>query len=128
MTGFLVRFLERKATKKEVVERGGHANDLKDTTNPAIFRQFLTEDVPREELYEALKFAQENDYGDIATDIQDAIDDSERDKRAYKVVEPQMKKLPEEVARKVGTYLGGKTRKTRKRKTRKRKSLKNKSR
>lgn len=128
MPGFLVRFLQRKATKKEVIERGGDANDLKDTTNPAIFRQFLTEDVPREELYEALKFAQENDYGDIATDIQDAIDDSERDKRAYGVVEPQMKKLPEDVARKVGTYLGGKTRKTRKtrkaRKSKKRKSLK----
>lgn len=128
MPGFLVRFLQGKATKKEVVERGGHANDLKDTTNPALFRQFLTEDVPREELYEALKFAQENDYGDIATDIQDAIDDSERDKRAYDVVQPQMKKLPEDVARKVGTYLGGKTRKLRKlRKTKKRKSLKVKS-
>ena len=124
MPGFLIRFLQGKATKKEVVERGGHASDLKDRTNPALFRQFLTEDVPREELYEALAFAQENEYGDIAEDIQFAIDDSEKDKRAYKVVERQMKKVPEDVARKVGTYLGGKTRK---RKNRKRKSLKVKS-
>ena len=124
MPGFLVRFLQRKATKKEVTDRGGDPNDLKDTTNPAIFRQYLTEDVPREELYEALAFAQENEYGDIAEDIQFAIDDSEKDKRAYKVVERQMKKVPEDVARKVGSYLGGKTRK---RKSRKRKSLKVKS-
>lgn len=107
MPGFLVRFLQRKATKKEVTDRGGDPNDLKDTTNPAIFRQYLTEDVPREELYEALAFAQENDYGDIAEDIQFAIDDSERDKRAYGVVQQQMKKLPEDVVRKVGSYLGG---------------------
>jgi len=119
MAGFLVRFLQRKATKKEVTDRGGDPNDLKDTTNPAIFRQYLSEDVPREELYEALAFAQENEYGDIAEDIQFAIDDSEKDKRAYKVVEPQMKKLPEDVARKVGSYLGGKTRKRKNRKQRK---------
>ena len=123
MPGFLVRFLQRKATKKEVTDRGGDPNDLKDTTNPAIFRQYLVDDIPREELYEALAFAQENDYGDIATDIQDAIDESEKDKRAYNVVQPQMRKLPEDVTRKVGSYLGG-----RKRKTRKRKSLKVKSR
>lgn len=122
MPGFLVRFLQRKATKKEVTDRGGDPNDLKDTTNPAIFRQYLVDDIPREELYEALAFAQENDYGDIATDIQDAIDENEKDKRAYNVVQPQMRKLPEDVTRKVGSYLGGK-----KRKTRKRKSLKVKS-
>lgn len=118
MPGFLVRFLQRKATEKEVTDRDGDPNDLKDTTNPAIFRQYLTEDVPRTELYEALAFAQENDYGDIAEDIQFAIDDSERDKRAYGVVQRQMKKIPEDVARKVGSYLGGK--KTRKRKGKKR--------
>lgn len=128
MPGFLTRFLQGKATKKEVVERGGQSTDLKDRTNPAVFRQFLTEDVPRAELQEALAFAQENDYGDIATDIQYAIDDSEKDKRAYGVVEPQMKQLPEDVARKVGSYLGGKTRKRKTRKQKKtRKSLKNKS-
>ena len=119
MPGFLTRFLQGKATKKEVVERGGDPNDLMDRTNPAIFRQFLVDDVPRDELYEALQFAQENDYSDIAEDIQYAIDENEKDKRAYKVVEGQMKMLPEDVARKVGSYLGGK--KTRKRKARKQK-------
>lgn len=107
MPGFLVRFLQGKAVEKEVVERGGDPTDLKDRTNPSIFRQFLVDDVPREELYEALAFAQENDYGDIAEDIQFAIDESERDKRSYGVVERQLKKLPEDITRKVGSYLGG---------------------
>lgn len=123
MPGFLVRFLQGKATEKEVLDRGGEPTDLKDRTNPAIFRQFLIDDVPRDELYEALAFAQENDYGDIATDIQDAIDESERDKRSYGVVQSQMKQIPEDVARKVGSYLGGKSRKHRRRRTtRKRKT------
>lgn len=113
MPGFLVRFLQGKATEKEVVERGGEPTDLKDRTNPSIFRQYLVDDVPRTELYEALAFAQENDYGDIAEDIQYAIDESERDKRAYGVVQRQIKKVPEDITRKIGSYLGGK--KTRKR-------------
>jgi hypothetical protein len=121
MPGFLVRFLQGKATEKEVVERGGDPTDLKDRTNPAIFRQFLIDDVPRDELYEALAFAQDNDYGDIATDIQDAIDESEKDKRAYGVVQSQMRQIPEDVARKVSSYLGGKSRK-RKNKNKKRKT------
>lgn len=124
MPGFLVRFLQGKATEKEVVERGGEPTDLKDRTNPSIFRQYLVDDVPRDELYEALAFARENDYGDIAEDIQFAIDESERDKRAYAVVQRQMKKLPEDVTRKVGSYLGGK--KTRKRRARKNLKVKSK--
>ena len=124
MSGFLVRFLRGKATKEEVVERGGNPNDLKDRKNPAIFRQFLTPDVSREELYEALKYAQESELDDIAEDIQYAIDDSERDKRAYQVVQSQMKQVPEGVARKVGSYLGGKTRKRKARKGKGKKSRK----
>lgn len=128
MSGFLVRFLKGKATKEEVVERGGNPLDLKDRKNPAIFRQYLTPDVSREELYEALKYAQENEYYDIEQDIQYAIEDSEKDKRAYGVVQSQMKMVPEGVARKVGSYLGGKTKKRKTRKQKKtRKSLKVKS-
>lgn len=128
MSGFLVRFLRGKATKEEVIERGGDPNDLKDRTNPAIFRQYLTPDVSREDLYEALKYAQENEREDIAEDIQYAIDDNEKDKRAYGVVQSQMKMVPEGVAKKVGSYLGGKSRKRKSRKQKKsRKSLKVKS-
>ena len=136
--GFLKRFLKTrgdysKVTKDELQSRGSKDADpeldIGDTTNPAVFQQYLGT-ATAAELKEALAYAEKMELGDIAEKIRDRM--REMDTAALGVVKGQLEGKMGQVGplKDVASFLqpgyikrrGGKTkkRKTSKRKTAKR--------